>query len=105
MSDRGEQDYEEEFFANVRVLPWRHYQFYVSAVNQLGESDLSEPASAAECITPPWRPKRNPRGVCSSLRASRQLVIVWQVSVACPTVSFLSLTLSVHTFIAKGPHS
>jgi len=71
---------DEEIFETVLVLPWRRYQFYVSAVNQLGESDLSEAASAAQCVTPAMAPSRNPRNVCSSLRANKQLVIVWEVT-------------------------
>jgi len=74
-----EQDLDDELFATVLVLPWRRYQFYVTAVNQLGESDLSEAASAAQCTTPATAPSRNPDNVCSELRAAKQLVIVWEV--------------------------
>jgi len=76
-----EGDVDKELFASVLVLPWRRYQFYMTAVNQLGESDLSDAASSAQCVTPARTPNRNPDNVCSRLRATKQLVIVWEVTV------------------------
>ena len=76
----SDEELEEDLFATVRVRPWRLYQFYVSAINELGESELSEPLLVAQCETPATAPSRNPRNVCSELRAPRQLVIVWDVS-------------------------
>ena len=73
------EDIIDDLFATVMVLPWRRYQFYMSAVNELGESDLSEAVSEAECETPATEPSRNPASVCSRLDAPRQLVITWQV--------------------------
>ena len=71
---------DEDLFANVRIQPWRRYQFYMSAINELGESDLSEAVSEAQCVTPATVPSRNPNGVCSSLRQPKQLVITWEVT-------------------------
>ena len=76
----ADDELDEDLFASVLVRPWRLYQFYVSAINGLGESELSEPVSLAQCVTPATAPSRNPRNVCSELRAPRQLVIVWDVS-------------------------
>ena len=75
-----EGDVDEELFVSVMVLPWRRYQFYVTAVNQIGESDLSDAASSAQCVTPATTPNRNPDNVCSRLPATKRLVIVWTVT-------------------------
>lgn len=66
-------------FVSLRVKRWRQYQFYVTAMNELGESELSQSTSAAQCVTSASRPTRNPHDVCSRLDSPRTLVIVWQV--------------------------
>jgi len=70
---------EQDGFATVVVRPWRRYQFYVSSVNELGESDLSEAESLSQCVTPAAVPSTNPSDVCSRLEAPKKLVIVWEV--------------------------
>jgi len=87
---------DNELFASVLVLAWRRYQFYMTAVNQLGESELSEPASAAQCVTPASAPSRNPSNVCTRLQANKQLVIVWQVT---QIRAQQSLILTLYTII------
>jgi len=82
-------------FATVLVLPWRRYQFYMTAINDIGESDLSEPASQSQCVTPATAPSRNPNGVCSSLRAAKQLVIVWEVSRTYITLYLIPSTIGL----------
>jgi len=52
----------------------------VTAINELGESDLSESTSAAQCEAEAAAPSRNPDNVCSRLQAPKQLVIVWEVT-------------------------
>ena len=71
---------DEDLFATVVVLAWRRYEFYVSAVNELGESELSAAVTSARCLTAATAPSRNPRDVCSRLDAPKQLVITWQVT-------------------------
>jgi len=82
-------------FATVLVLPWRRYQFYMTAINDIGESELSEPASQSQCVTPATAPSRNPNGVCSSLRAAKQLVIVWEVSRTNITLYLIPSTIGL----------
>ena len=60
----------------VPVLPWMKYFFTVLAVNQIGQSDVSE---LVYCTTPETAPFEHPRNVCTQARLSNQLVIVWQV--------------------------
>ena len=76
----SEGDVDEDLFATVVVLAWRRYEFYVSAVNELGESELSAAVTSARCLTAATAPSRNPRDVCSRLDAPKQLVITWQVT-------------------------
>jgi len=76
----SEDDVDEDLFATVVVLAWRRYEFYVSAVNELGESELSAAVTSARCLTAATAPSRNPRDVCSRLDAPKQLVITWQVT-------------------------
>jgi hypothetical protein len=66
----------------VAVKPWRSYEFRVVARNGVGTSDTSSTlrGGSTKCVTPEARPYRNPSGVCTQLRATGQLVIVWQVS-------------------------
>lgn len=64
--------------ATINLLPWLNYTFLVTALNVLGESDRSDPTQP-HCTTPQSKPFRNPTGVCSELRSSYHLVIVWKV--------------------------
>jgi hypothetical protein len=67
----------------VPARPWTTYTFHVVAVNSIGVSDRASSAddsTPAVCSTPQALPDRNPRGVCSRLVRSTQLVIVWEAS-------------------------
>lgn len=73
--------------ATVFVRPWRSYEFRVISKNGLGEGNPSSTArQRARCVTPQKIPSVNPRGVCTRLRATGQLVIVWEVYVFCSPV-------------------
>jgi len=65
------------------LIPWTEYRFGVSAVNSAGEGGMAVVSRGEVCRTPPAIPRRSPFHVCTDSRQSRQLVIVWEVSVAC----------------------
>jgi len=69
--------------AVIVTRPWVEYEFYVVAINALGESEKASQSNddtPAVCQTPQTAPRRNPEDVCTRLGRANQLVIVWKVN-------------------------
>lgn len=64
--------------AKVRLRPWTNFTFSVQARNSVGLSERSE-FTPTICTTPPQKPYRNPKEVCTVNHAADQLVITWEV--------------------------
>jgi len=70
--------------ARVRsLIPWTEYRFGVVAINSAGEGAMAGVSQGEVCRTPAAVPQRSPRHVCTDSRQPHQLVIVWEVSLAC----------------------
>ena len=63
--------------ATFHLKRWTNYTFSGKAKNSLGLSDRS-PFTTDLCETPPMKPMRSPRKVCTDSKKPDQLVIVWE---------------------------
>ena len=67
--------------ARVPLSPWANYTFHVVAVNSIGTSDRSSFTNV--CVTPPQEPYKSPENLCTASENPDQLVITWEVRIAC----------------------